>query len=75
MTIKYVLRDVESGKYISSYWEAYQSEEGESSELVVYTDNDIHSAKQYYTFAEAYYHQKLLYGESKYNVEIVRIGE
>lgn len=75
MTIKYVLRDIESRKYVSSYWEAYQSEEGESSELVVYTDNEIHSAKQYYTFSEAEYHKKLLYSESKYDVEIVRIGE
>lgn len=75
MTIKYVLRDMESGEYVSSYWDAYQSEEGDSSELVVYATEDIQQAKWYYTYSEAYYHQHLLFTGGKHKAEIVRIGE
>lgn len=74
MTIKYVLRDVESSEYITCYQDEYEIEDGEYFEWVIYTDS-IESCTEYDTLTSAEYYKKLIYEEVDYVAEIVRIGE
>ncbi len=74
MTIKYVLRDVESGEYFTCYQDEYEIDDEEYSEWVIYTAS-IDCCTEYETFSEAEYYKKLIYSEMEYKAEIVRIGE
>ena len=74
MTIKYVLRDVESGGYITCYPDEYEIDDVEYLEWVIYT-SDINSCTEYNTFSDAEYYKILIYEEVGYKAEIVRIGE
>ena len=74
MTIKYVLRDVESGEYFTCYPDEYEIDDVEYLEWVIYT-SDINSCTEYDTLTSAEYYKKLIYEEMDYVAEIVRIGE
>lgn len=74
MTIKYVLRDVESGEYFTCYPDEYEIDDVEYLEWVISTDT-IESCTEYDTFSEAEYYKTLIYEEMDYVAEIVRIRE
>lgn len=74
MTIKYVLRDVESGEYLRCYWDDYEIDGEEYTELVTYSV-ELEFADTYETWHEAEYYKNSTRNEFGYNAEIVRIGE
>lgn len=74
MTIKYVLRDVESGEYLNCYWDDYEIDDEEYTDLVVYSI-ELEFADTYDTITSAEYYRNSIRNELGYVVEIVRIGE
>lgn len=74
MTIKYVLRDMESGEYFTCYQDDYEIDDVEYFEWVIYTGR-LESCTEYDTITSAEYYKKLIYEEVGYKAEIVRIGE
>jgi hypothetical protein len=72
MTIKYVLRDLESGEYFTCYFDVYEIDEIQYSELVAYT-TELEFVDIYDTYHEAEYYKNSVSAEFGYNVEIVRI--
>jgi hypothetical protein len=75
MVIKYVLLDLESGEYFTCYWDEYEIDEIQYSELVAYTESEMCGATELFTYKDAEYYKHCISAEFGYDVEIVRIEE